>query len=314
MSLPTEEEKTSMAALADLLAIRTGDEDTTAATSADETKTDNEEETADSKEHVDEKADDTKDTEDDDKDDKDDEEEDEKDEGDENTDEGGDDEDEDSTETTDKDADKDDEETTKKKESKPSLTDQINKMAAEMAELGPTGKAAIAEIPEETLKRILLSPEEIDNVLDDPEILNKKLGLLIDLIKNQASSVAATATTQADRVVVMSELRNRFYDQHPTLREVGDFVKYTFNKNLAKAQERDDGTTIQKVLDETAKDVYELTNIKSTGKKSVSKKTRVVNKSGALPGTAGAKDTGKKTPKTGQAKHMDDMLKSRGMS
>lgn len=168
------------------------------------------------------------------------------------------------------------------------------------------------------VKDFLLTDEEIDSLLDDPGLLNKKLeGLFQGMVNFVTESAAAIPDTVRADIRTESNLANtvtRFYNEHkdldsPIRRRV---VKDIFETRMGEAQAAGKVVNVDTLLAQVAKDVRAELGIKQPKKVIKKNSSATPSKSGkpALPGAKSGKKGRKaiKPTRTKQQSYMDDLL------
>lgn len=163
----------------------------------------------------------------------------------------------------------------------------------------------------------LLTEDEQDSLIDNPEILNKAFGRFVERItealKHVQSTTSASVEASVSATVAAQKTADDFYSKNPDLSTpvLKPFVKTVFSQKAAEAKAGAVPKTNKQLLEETAKTVREslgLKKPKTTRKSSPSKKGK--GKKPTMPGSkTGRKGKAKKdSERTDQQSFMDELI------
>ncbi len=191
-----------------------------------------------------------------------------------------------------------------------------DKYAVLEAKLAPKDKGTDKEKATFDPAEFLLTEEELDEVLDKPELLNaamKRMGIAFNKqLEAVQSAVPQAVQQQVDAVTQTKSMVKTFYDKNPDLAEGGRkrFVQFTFQEQLQEAQAAGGQVDFLGLLNKTAKAVRKELGIKTqVVKKTPDGVKPKSKKKPTMPGTQSGRKAQKKTTKRkGQHAMMDDLL------
>lgn len=197
------------------------------------------------------------------------------------------------------------------------LRQQVNVMSKKLAEAGlsiesedqPKSEEGGEEEEEEedpTPKEInFLTEEELEQIPEDPSILNK----VLQRVYNQARQdtlrgIPEVVQKTTSRQLVLQRKVSEFYTNNPDLAEYRDFVGYVANEIESENPDKD----LDWIFAEAAKETRNRLNIKEKAKE-VENERKKKPKKPAFPRKAkGGRRRKKQDTRTGQQKEIDEML------
>lgn len=201
--------------------------------------------------------------------------------------------------------------------------DLLNTVQQLVAGQQPGAKGEEKPKPALDPKDFLLTQEELDRLLDEPELINEKLGALVEKLNANQEQMTANLAPQVEGIVTLvteaTKARDSFYDDNPDLNVplLRKEVQNRFKAQLTAAQGAGNTLDVGKTLKAIAVDVRKDAGLPPLKKKPPGKKPQAPGKKTAknkptMPGTkAGRKGGGKKPggKKRGtQQNYMDELI------
>lgn len=204
-------------------------------------------------------------------------------------------------------------------ETEPDLRSEIQSLRQELAELrgqkqeesgepeAQEPEAQEQEVPQEVLN--MVSQEQHDMILSDPEAFNELIGALYtkirqDVIRDIPQLVSKTAQRQTAYQTAIKD----FWSRNSDLKEHMDFVRYTANK----VQSDNPNASVEKALSMTEQRVREQLNIKERAEKREGSRKQM-NQGAKKDPSFARKPRGQRQPaqqeqKSEQQKQIDEIL------
>jgi len=210
------------------------------------------------------------------------------------------------------------------------LLEQLNRMAERAGITAGRGKQGKAADPSDKDKKPLdvkellkdvtfMTDDEIDEMVDDPSVVNKALKRVaetiftktVELLSNQGGTSKEEILSEVDQMIKLQAIRDDFYRRNPDLTKHVKFVSYTLDDELAIAQAAGEELSLEELLKRTEKSVRIALNLPKKAKqtKRVDKRGKAKRKTPAMPGAGRGKRPGRKPkPKDDQQAAMIELL------
>ena len=184
------------------------------------------------------------------------------------------------------------------------LKDQVTQLQARLEELTEMsipkeGEASEEGPPKYEDQKFLQSDDELDNVLNSSEGLNKILNSAVQTaIQHVYKGIPGVVKNNVAQQVQLQETVSEFYSNNPELKKHRTFI----GKISERIMSENPNWAMQKVLEETSKEARKRLKLKSTAKE------KEKNPGFAKAGKGGKK--GQQSKLKGQEKEVADMLSS----